>query len=231
MGNGPLDTDPRARGESSLCALYEYSFMSERSDETTTREPSSTDDLLEETERLLSGSEGGSDLRDPGKTPNVASAKSNQRDPSASSPVTERSSSKPATERSATSPATGRAESPSISERLTSYFSPKAFLGIVLAVGAVVTAGTLFLPLGGLLVGTLAAAFTIGLLTSNRRYLEMLLAGGTVGAVATLVDNAMLAVVGSGQTLLAIGAAVGLVSCVLGYYFGRDLRDGLSREI
>ena len=186
--------------------------MSERSDEVTTREPPS-DDLLEETERLLSGAEGGSDLRGSRRTPNDASAKSNKSAPSASKP------------------ATGRAESALVSNRLTRYFSPKAFLGIVLAVGAVVTAGTLFLPLGGLLVGTLAAAFAIGLLTSNRRYLEMALAGGTVGALTTLVDNAMLAVVGSGQTLLAVGAAVGLVSCVLGYYFGRDLRDGLSREI
>lgn len=204
-----------------MCVLHEYSIMSERSEETT-REPPSTDDLLEETERLLSESEGGPDRREPVREHGGSPTSSTVREPSASSSSVDNSSSSSSRDRSGTT---------SISNRLTSYFSPRAFLGIVLAVGAVVTAGTLFLPLGGLLVGTLAAAFAIGLLTSNRRYLEMALAGGTVGALTTLVDNAMLAVVGSGQTLLAVGAAVGLVSCVLGYYFGRDLRDGLSREI
>lgn len=74
-------------------------------------------------------------------------------------------------------------------------------------------------------------AFAIGLLTSKRRYLEMGAAGTAVGGVSAVLSNAVLAIAGSTQAVLAVGVTVGLVGCLLGYYFGRDLRNGLTQDI
>ncbi len=111
------------------------------------------------------------------------------------------------------------------------YFSPKAFLALVLVIGAGLFAGQLALPIGGRIAGMVGVAFAIGLATSKRRYLEMSSAGVFVGGVSALANHAVLAIAGSGQTLVAIGAAAGLCACLGGYYFGRDLRDGLRRDV
>ncbi len=83
----------------------------------------------------------------------------------------------------------------------------------------------------GQLLGMFAVAFLVGLVTSKRRYLEMTSAGLLVGVLGAFSDYAMFVMTGSGTTVFFIGAAIGLVSSVLGYYFGRDLRDGLARDI
>lgn len=56
-------------------------------------------------------------------------------------------------------------------------------------------------------------------------------AGTAVGGVSAVLSNAVLAIAGSTQAVLAVGVTVGLVGCLLGYYFGRDLRNGLTQDI
>lgn len=125
----------------------------------------------------------------------------------------------------------------SLRDRLTpslspsQYFSPKEFLAMLLVVGAGLLVGWTVLPVAGRMIGMFATAFLVGLLASKRRYLEMTAAGVSVGAVSSLVTHAFFAVAGSAQAVLAVGATVGLVASLVGYYFGRDLRNGLARDV
>lgn len=117
--------------------------------------------------------------------------------------------------------------------RLSGLFSPRVF-AVVLAIG---TAGALFggfLPVigsfGGL-IGIAAVAGMYGLL-GRRVYLEVGLAGGLATAVAALIDHLVIAVAaGVGNTVLLMGSALGVAAGVVGHYIGRDLRNGLTREI
>lgn len=193
--------------------------MGNRSDElteTSERSPHSTDELLSETEQLLSGADAGTG------EPSARSA--TEREPESTAP--ESSSS-----RSSRLPSVSSFLSLPSAPSLYRYFSPKAFLALVLVVGAGLLAGGLAIPVAGRIVGMFAVAFIVGLVTSKRRYLEMTAAGASVGSVAALANYAVLAVAGSGQAVLAVGASAGLAACVGGYYFGRDLRDGLFRDV
>lgn len=221
--------------------------MSDRSDEVTeSRDPDApaTDDLLEETDQLLS--EAGVDTGDGPSEPAGSSLTADdvrsqpapdfdrggdgdlERDPATDPPSdsgTSRSWLSPL--RSGLSPLTSRLS-------LERYFSPKAYLVLVLAMGASFLAGATVSPIAGRMVGMVgmfAAAFAVGVIASKRRYLEMTAAGASVGGVAAILNHAVLAAVGSGQRLVAVGATVGLLATVVGYYFGRDLRDGLSKDI
>ncbi|MDG5758071.1 DUF456 domain-containing protein [Natronococcus sp. A-GB1] len=189
--------------------------MGDRSDEfvEADRGERSTDELLEETERLLSGSDAEVD------TDSSADA------PPAASPETE-------AEANATKGSSLRSRLPSLPRpSLETAFSPKAFLALVLAVGVGFFAGELTIPIAGQIVGMFAVAFAIGLATSKRRYLEVGTAGASVGGIAAVVSNAVLAVAGSGRAVLAVGVTAGLVACLVGYYLGRDLRNGLFQDL
>lgn len=195
--------------------------MSDRSDEVTaTRESGSTDDLLEETDRLLSGAEA-PDERSTGAT--AAGDESSEAETGRRSWL--RRPSLPSVSRSGASSSSRFRLAPG------EYFSPKAFLALVGALGVGLLVGDLAIPIAGRIVGLFAVAFAIGLVTSKRRYLETTAAGVSVGAVAAVFNHAFLTVAGLGQAVLAVGVTVGLVATLLGYYFGRDLKDGLSREV
>ncbi|WP_302081874.1 hypothetical protein [Salinibaculum rarum] len=90
-----------------------------------------------------------------------------------------------------------------------------------------------FLPFGivGNLVGIFVAAFAYGTVTSTQRYVELTLAGGALGAGLTLLGNLALSLLGAGVPLVAVGFAAGALAGGLGHYFGRDLRDGLTRDL
>lgn len=112
-------------------------------------------------------------------------------------------------------------------------FSPRGFLvALVLTVGGFLVGG--MVPLvGGLtgLLGIFAAGFVLGLL-GRRRYLELALAGAMTGGVGFLLGRLVLSVVaGFALPLTAVGATVGLFAAILGHYFGRDLNDGLTRDV
>ncbi len=118
---------------------------------------------------------------------------------------------------------------------LESIFSPRTFLlrAVLLLVGAF---GAGFVPfVGGVLavaLGVFGVAFLIGLVFSEGRYLETVTAGGLMGGALALVRSFSIAVASGGTSRLAsVGIGVGLVASLLGLYFGRDLRNGLTREV
>lgn len=201
--------------------------MTERSDEVT--ESRDTEDLLEETERLLSESGDGTDAEVPSEPEETPSRNKPSTDSAADSwwrssgdSVASSDSSTEASWRSRLVPR------PS----LTGYFSPKAFLTFVLLIGAGLLAGGMVIPIAGRMIGMFAVAFLVGLFTSRRRYLEMAATGTSVGAVSAVASNTFLALAGSAiEAVVAVGVTAGLVACLAGYYFGRDLRNGLVHEV
>ncbi|SDD11519.1 hypothetical protein SAMN05192552_101314 [Natrinema hispanicum] len=185
-----------------------WSAMSDRSDELTerrNRDVPATDDLLEETDRLRSESGvAGVDesVASAGDSSSVAGGETS----SWYSPLTARLS-------------------------LGRYFSPKGYAALVALLGVGLLVGATVLPIAGRMIGMFVTAFLIGLVASKRRYLEVTAAGISVGAITAVLNNAIITVAGSGQTVVAIGATFGLFASLVGYYFGRDLHDGLNRDL
>lgn len=121
-----------------------------------------------------------------------------------------------------------------------SYLSAKAF-GI--AVALLLAGGFLggLLPIVGNTLGRAAGlfvgAFVVALLLSERRYVETGLAGAGVGLASALTGVVTAGVYGVhflqeyGLGLAVVGSAVGLVLALVGHYFGRDLRSGLTQDV
>jgi hypothetical protein len=122
------------------------------------------------------------------------------------------------------------------------WFSLKAFVAAVLAVGVGVFLGGLLPLIGGTVgpaAGVLLGAFLAGVVFSTRRYVETGVAGAAAGAgtaVLNLLSVGFLPVgldyVGEwGVPLLAVGGGLGLGLALVGHYFGRDLRAGITSEL
>jgi len=83
------------------------------------------------------------------------------------------------------------------------------------------------------------AAFLLGTVTNTTRYLETGVAGAGVIALSFAIGLLSVGVLPVGLDFLqqygigfsALGAAIGGVTAVVGHYFGRDLRSGLTDEI
>lgn len=119
--------------------------------------------------------------------------------------------------------------------RLAGYFSPKAFLGALVGLAILAGVGRSVVPIvsgiGGLL-GAFAGAFLVGLVSSKRRYAETGAAGALLGAISAVPGFIAFGLgIQSVATIAAVGGLVGLVIGLLGVYFGRDLRQGLSKDI
>lgn len=117
--------------------------------------------------------------------------------------------------------------------RVRKLFSPRHFFlaAVLAAVGLFVASAFIPLPGAGLL-GLLAATFGFGLVVEKRRYAEAAAAGGLVGGVSFLLEFVALSLLGGlgvGPALLGAGLGGGLA--ILGTYFGRDLRHGLTQEV
>lgn len=121
-------------------------------------------------------------------------------------------------------------------------FSVKALLlaAVLLTVGSLL--GSLVPLIGGSigrLVGLLIGAFVVGLVFSRRRYVESALAGAGVGTASTLLSILSVGFLPVGLHFLqdygiglaAVGAVIGLLAALVGTYFGRDLRAGLTQSI
>lgn len=123
-----------------------------------------------------------------------------------------------------------------LTRKVTGLFSPRYFLLalVVLSIGLFTPS---LLPIvsalpGVGLVGLFAAAFALGGIGSERQYLEISVAGAAAVSTSFLTQYMTIALVGSNMTEFAtIGFGIGVVVAVIGYYFGRDLRDGLMRDV
>lgn len=138
---------------------------------------------------------------------------------------------------SATETTTSRSLTGRVRNRLTApvsgLFSPRAFLYLFVVTFVASLLAGLVLPLGGAagLLGIAAAAFGAGLVGDRRRYLELALAGGFTAGLGALLNNLVLTAFGLGVPLIVVGVGAGTLAGVAGHYFGRDLRDGLTRDI
>lgn len=156
------------------------------------------------------------------------------------------------TERTAEESSTGRSDDSGgrltgVKQRAGRIFSPKGFLVAFVAamvgmLGGGAIAGMIPLPfigsIGGIL-GLFLAAFVLGAVGSRRQYLEVAVAGAVVAALTFLLSTltAVFLPIGVsvlqdwGVAIVGAGAGTGAIVSVLGHYFGRDLRDGLTQEI
>ncbi|WP_313691250.1 hypothetical protein [Halorarum halobium] len=117
-------------------------------------------------------------------------------------------------------------------------------LSLVVCVGGLVVGGAVPL-VGGLTryLGLVVATFGLGLLRSRRAYLEVGLAGALSATGVFLLSLFTSGSLLLGTNLVAelgltgaaagvgVGVGVGLLLSLTGYYFGRDLRDGLTRDV
>ena len=120
-------------------------------------------------------------------------------------------------------------------------FSPRRFLiALALAVGGLVVGGAV--PFVGIVtryVGLFAATFGYGLVSADSAYTEVSVAGAVAAAVTLLLGTLSTGgfVLGAdlvgryGITLTSVGVGIGLLVALVGHYFGRDLRNGLTQEI
>jgi FtsH-binding integral membrane protein len=124
--------------------------------------------------------------------------------------------------------------------KLGRVFSPRAFLAaLLLSVGGLALGQAVpilgQLPLVGQFLGffgVFLAGFVFGLGAKHRRYLEGALAGATAAGLAFVANAVLFTFVSDvGLQFAAVGAGIGAVAALLGVYFGRDLRNGLTREI
>jgi hypothetical protein len=125
--------------------------------------------------------------------------------------------------------------------RLAGLFSLKAFLLSAALIGVGVVGGGAIPLVGtiGSLAGLFIATFIIGLVASERRYLETAVAGGGIVGASFAVSLLSTGVLPVGMDFFreyglafgGVGVALGVVVGLLGHYFGRDLRDGLTQEI
>jgi len=121
-----------------------------------------------------------------------------------------------------------------LSRRVGGLFSVRAFALALAGAVAGLFAGNLILPLGGVagVLGVLAAALLGGLVFVRRAYLEWAAAGALTGGVSIVLDFLVISLAtGAGVDIAFVGAGAGAVAGVVGHYFGRDLRDGLTGDL
>jgi hypothetical protein len=124
-----------------------------------------------------------------------------------------------------------------VARRLRRLFSPRAFLlALVLSVVGLVAGGAV--PVVGYLgrfVGIALAAFALAFLVSGRRYVEASLAGALaagLGFVLGTLNSALFPVLADyGLQIAGVGTTAGLLAALVGHYFGRDLKAGLTKEL
>ena len=122
---------------------------------------------------------------------------------------------------------------PSVSLRSFLVVLAASFVGVI-AGGSIPIVGTI-----GRFLGLFAVAFAIGAIGSRSRYLEVGLAGaiasGTAFLLATLTSIfapvAVRVLADYGVAIAGVGTGAGLLVALVGHYFGRDLRDGLTRAV
>ena len=120
-------------------------------------------------------------------------------------------------------------------------FSLRSFLVILVASVAGVVAGGAIPIVGsiGRFLGLFAVAFATGLVGARSRYLEVGLAGAAAAGAAFLLGTltsifapvAVQFLADYGVAIVGVGVGTGFLVSIVGHYFGRDFRDGLTREV
>jgi hypothetical protein len=120
-----------------------------------------------------------------------------------------------------------------VGRRAKRVFSPRAFVAaLLLSVGGLVAVDAVVPLPGAGLLGVFAATFLFGLVSERRRYPEATVAGGVTFGASALVGYAVIAALGGvGAPLAAVAGGAGALVGAVGNYFGRDLRDGLTRDV
>jgi hypothetical protein len=195
--------------------------MSDGSKEETVEK--STDELLAETDDLLGDLDGGdSPPRDAAGSPEASVDDASAVDGSLDDVG--------GTEPTATA-ATGTTDD----RGFRKYFDPEsAGVSAVLVLAGALLGGLVPIPIVGNLAGLLgvgAAAFLHGTAASDSRYAETLVAGAVVGFLVALVTNPLLSFTGIGVPLLAVSTVATVLVALVGHYFGRDLRAGLTKDV
>jgi len=122
------------------------------------------------------------------------------------------------------------------------WFSAKAFALALVTVAIGVFVGGLIPLIGGTIGtagGVFIAAFLLGLVFSAGKYVETGIAGAAAGAASAVTSVLGIGFLPIGidylsqwgLPLLAVGGGAGLLLALLGHYFGRDLRAGLTEDI
>ncbi len=122
------------------------------------------------------------------------------------------------------------------------WFSLTSFVVTLLVLGTGVFLGGMLPLVGGTIghaVGVFLGAFLLGLVFSTGRYVETGIGGAGIGATSALLNVLGIGflpiglqyVQEWGLALLAVGGGIGLAVALLGHYFGRDLRDGLTSDV
>ncbi|WP_254535436.1 hypothetical protein [Halomarina litorea] len=130
----------------------------------------------------------------------------------------------------------GRSRLGRLRGRSVRLFSPRHFLlALALTVGGLLLGGLVPLIPGIGILGVALAGFVMGLLSERRRYLEVGAAGAVAAGLGLVLSSLNLVLLaglrGQAPELAAVGAGAGVVVALVGHYFGRDLRDGLTRDI
>ena len=130
---------------------------------------------------------------------------------------------------------------PSRPRPLQGAFSVRSFL-VVLALSLVGVVAGGSIPLVGSVgqfLGLFLVTFVIGAVGSRRRYLEVGLAGAVAAGIAFVLGTltsvfapvAVSVLADYGVAIVGVGTGAGVLASLAGHYFGRDLRDGLTRKV
>ncbi|PSP73477.1 hypothetical protein BRC86_09100 [Halobacteriales archaeon QS_3_64_16] len=122
-------------------------------------------------------------------------------------------------------------------ERRAGLFSLRVFvLALVLAVAGGLVGGSI--PLLSTVAGAIAVfatGFVVGLAIDGRHYTETGLAGAGAAVASLLLSNSQFVFLAAFRDFAlqfgVIGAGTGLLVALVGHYFGRDLRVGLTQDI
>jgi len=206
--------------------------MSDGSKEETVEK--STDELLSETDDILGevGAGGETSNVDGARPPSDASSDGGSLDDAMSGLDAGTTSTDRTADASADATSTGAATD---DRGFRKYFAPKSagVSGVLLLAGALL-GGVVPIPfVGGLtrLLAVGAAAFLHGTAASDSRYAETFVASGVVGAGLAVLTNPLLTFTGVGLPLVAISTVATMLVAVVGHYFGRDLRAGLTADV
>jgi hypothetical protein len=105
--------------------------------------------------------------------------------------------------------------------------------GVILVSTFAFSAIPLLGSVGGAL-GVFAGAFALGLGSGQRRYLPVAVAGAALSAFSAFTGAflrfAVLSDLGVAPFAM-VGAGTGVLAALIGHYFGRDLRKGVTRDV